>query len=114
MVIAPAEDGHGHRTAAPVGAEPTTAHAAVRDRTADRATTLGLWSRAATGTGADTTVLAFVQPHYPAWYRLWVDHATGRIRRLETRTKGHVMDQTYQAYEEAVTITPPPPAQPRA
>lgn len=80
----------------------------------DRATTLGLGSRAATGTGADTTVLAFVQPHYPAWYRLWVDHATGRIRRLEMRTKGHVMDQTYQAYDEAVTITPPPPAQPRA
>lgn len=64
--------------------------------------------------GADTTVLSFVQPGYPAWYLVSVDDQTGRIRRLDMRAKGHIMDQTYRAYDEPVTITPPPTAQPQA
>ena len=57
--------------------------------------------------GATADVVAFVQPSYPAWQRLWVDQATGRILRLEMRADRHVMDQRYTAFGDPVTVRPP-------
>lgn len=57
--------------------------------------------------GRRADLLAFVQPAYPAWYRLWVDEANGRILRLEMRAERHVMDQDYGPFNQPVTIHPP-------
>lgn len=64
--------------------------------------------------GVDTTVVGWVQPSYPAWYRMWVSEDTSRVRRLEMRAEGHIMDQVYRAYDEPVTVEPPAEAQPRS
>ena len=56
--------------------------------------------------GTPTTVLAFVRPDLPAWFRVWVD-ASGRIRHLEMRTEGHIMDQGYDKFDSAEPVTAP-------
>lgn len=56
--------------------------------------------------GTPTTVLAFTQTAYPAWYRLWVDDED-RIRRLEMLADGHFMDQYFQDLNEPVDVRPP-------
>ena len=56
--------------------------------------------------GTPTTVLAFTQTAYPAWYRLWIDDQD-RIRRLEMLADGHFMDQYFQALNEPVDVRPP-------
>ena len=56
--------------------------------------------------GTPTTVLAFVRPDLPAWFRIWVD-ASGRIRHLEMRTEGHIMDQGYDKFDAAHPVTAP-------
>ena len=57
--------------------------------------------------GRSATVIAFVQPSFPIWYRLWIDDQTDRVLRLEMRTEDHLMDQRYTDFNEPVTITPP-------
>lgn len=57
--------------------------------------------------GSPADIVAFVQPAYPAWQRLWVDRATGRLLRLEMRAERHVMDQRYAGFDQPVTIRPP-------
>ena len=54
------------------------------------------------------TVVTFVQPSYPAWYRVWVDRETGRILRLEMRASRHVMDQDYGPYDVPLEVEAPP------
>lgn len=56
--------------------------------------------------GTPTTVIAFVRPDLPAWFRVWVD-ASGRIRHLEMRTDGHIMDQGYDKFDAAEPVTAP-------
>ena len=56
--------------------------------------------------GTPTTVLAFTETAYPAWYRLWIDDQD-RIRRLEMLADGHFMDQYFQELDEPVDIRPP-------
>ena len=60
--------------------------------------------------GTPTTVLAFTQTAYPAWYRLWIDDQD-RIRRLEMLADGHFMDQ-YFTLDEPVDVRPPAAADP--
>ena len=57
--------------------------------------------------GRAATIIAFVQPSFPIWYRLWIDDATERVLRLEMRTEDHLMDQRYTDFNERLTITPP-------
>lgn len=59
--------------------------------------------------GVETRILAFTQPELKAWYRVWVGTDDGRIRRLEMRAERHIMDQTYRAFDEPVSIEPPRP-----
>lgn len=59
--------------------------------------------------GTPATMLTFVQPIYPAWYRVWLAKDTGRILRLEMRAERHVMDQVYSEFNEPVTIRRPLP-----
>ena len=57
--------------------------------------------------GQTATVLTFVQPMYPAWYRVTIDQTSGRLLRLEMRAERHVMDQTFEEYGEPVQIAAP-------
>ena len=57
--------------------------------------------------GRPVDYVTFVQPTYPAWYRLAIDEQTGRILHLEMRAERHVMDQTLSEFNEPVTIRPP-------
>ena len=57
--------------------------------------------------GAAATVLAFVQPSFPIWYRLWIDNRTDRVLRLEMRTEDHLMEHRYRRFNRPVTIEPP-------
>lgn len=56
--------------------------------------------------GRAVTVLSFVQPSYPAWYRVWLDE-DDRIRRLEMLTDRHFMDQRYGPLDRPVDISEP-------
>ena len=56
--------------------------------------------------GQATTILAFVQASYPAWYRVWIDR-DDRIRRLEMLTDRHLMDQFYGPFDLPVDISEP-------
>ena len=57
--------------------------------------------------GRPATVVTFVQPTYPAWYRLMIDRESGRLLRLEMRAERHVMDQTFEDYGQPVDISAP-------
>ncbi len=57
--------------------------------------------------GVETRVLAFAQPEFKAWYRLWVGVDDGLVRRLEMRAERHIMDQTYGGFDEDVTVEAP-------
>ena len=56
--------------------------------------------------GTPTTVIAFVRPDLPAWFRVWVDDQRS-IRHLEMRTEGHIMDQGYAKFDSAEPVTAP-------
>ena len=56
--------------------------------------------------GRTTTILAFVQTSYPAWYRVWIDQ-DDRVRRLEMLTDRHFMDQAYGPFDLPVDISEP-------
>ena len=57
--------------------------------------------------GVNAQVIAFVRPDVPAWFRIWVRSSDGVVLRQEMRAEGHIMDQTYAAMNEPLTITPP-------
>ena len=57
--------------------------------------------------GRPVDFVTFVQPTYPAWYRVAIDRETGRILRLGMRAERHVMDQTLGDFNDPVTIRPP-------
>ena len=59
--------------------------------------------------GEQVRVLTFVQPRYPAWYRVLLDPDSKRIRHLEMRAELHLMDQTYGSYNEPLRVSPPAP-----
>ena len=56
--------------------------------------------------GVPTTLLAFTQPTYPAWYRVWVDDQD-RLRRLEMLADAHFMDQTFTDLNADLQVRPP-------
>ena len=60
--------------------------------------------------GEQARVLTFVQPRYPAWYRVLLDPDSKRIKRLQMRAELHLMDQSYGSYNEPLHVAPPPPA----
>lgn len=57
--------------------------------------------------GDPTEVIAFLRPDISAWFRIWIGEDDGIVRRMEMRAQGHLMDQTYRALNEPLTIPPP-------
>lgn len=57
--------------------------------------------------GAPSTVVAFVRPSLPAWFRIWIGDADGLVRREEMRTEGHLMDHAWTAFGQPVDLRPP-------
>lgn len=57
--------------------------------------------------GVDTRVLAFAQPAFMTWYRVWVGVDDGLVRRLEMVAERHMMNQSYSAFDQPVTVKPP-------
>ncbi|HUP68470.1 MAG TPA: CopD family protein [Acidimicrobiales bacterium] len=56
--------------------------------------------------GMRTTVISFVRPELPAWFRLWVGD-DGLVRREEMRAEGHLMSRTYNEFNESPMLAPP-------
>src|SRR5207248_327978 len=44
--------------------------------------------------GDDMTIISFVRPDLPAWFRIWVS-GDGLVHREEMRAEGHLMDHVY-------------------
>jgi len=59
--------------------------------------------------GADMTVISFLEPDLPAWFRLWVGD-DGLVHREEMRAEGHLMDHTYADLNTAPALSAPPAA----
>ena len=59
--------------------------------------------------GHDADVIAFVRPDISAWFRIWVDRDDDRVRRMEMRAEGHLMDDTHMSFDEPVDVTLPSP-----
>jgi len=57
--------------------------------------------------GVASTVVAFVRPDLPAWFRLWVGQDDGLVRREEMRADGHLMDHEWGGFGVPVDIRPP-------
>lgn len=57
--------------------------------------------------GARSRIIGFVRPDLSAWFRLWVGVDDGRVRRMEMRTEGHLMDQSYRDFDQPIEIRPP-------
>lgn len=57
--------------------------------------------------GTTMTVLGVVRPDVDAWFRLWIADEDGRVHRMEMVAEGHLMQQTYGAFGDAVDIQPP-------
>ena len=57
--------------------------------------------------GRSVSFVTFVQPSYPAWYRLAIDQENSRIIQLEMRAERHVMNHTYTAFNGPVRIRAP-------
>ena len=58
--------------------------------------------------GTDTTVIGFVLPDYPAWFRLWIDDDQ-RVRRMQMLADAHIMVQDFRAYNDPLTVQAPIP-----
>jgi copper transport protein len=57
--------------------------------------------------GVASTIVAFVRPNLPAWFRIWIGDGDGLVRREEMRTQGHLMDHTWTALDQPVDLRPP-------
>jgi hypothetical protein len=57
--------------------------------------------------GVPSTVISFVRPDVPAWFRIWIGTSDGLIHRMEMRAQGHIMNHTYVALNGPVSIQPP-------
>ena len=53
--------------------------------------------------GVASTIVAFVRPDLPAWFRIWVG-TDGIVRREEMLAEGHLMVHTYSAFDHAPPI----------
>lgn len=58
--------------------------------------------------GRATTVIGFVLPDYPAWFRLWIEDDR-RVRRIQMLADAHVMVQDFHAYDRPLTVEAPIP-----
>ncbi len=56
--------------------------------------------------GRSTTIISFVRPDLPAWFRLWVGD-DGLVRREEMLAEGHLMDRTYSEFNTSPMLAPP-------
>jgi hypothetical protein len=63
----------------------------------------------ATVDGVPSHIVAFMRPNLPAWFRLWVGDADGLVRRQEMLAEGHIMEDTYTAFDAAAPIASPAP-----
>lgn len=56
--------------------------------------------------GMRMTIISFVRPDLPAWFRLWVGE-DGLVRREEMLAQGHVMSRTYGEFDTSPMLVPP-------
>lgn len=56
--------------------------------------------------GVPATVVAFVRPELPAWFRVWVD-GDGRVVRQRMLAEGHLMEHRYEAFDVPVRVEAP-------
>ncbi len=59
--------------------------------------------------GEPVTIVSFVRPDLPAWFRVAID-GDGQIRRQEMRAEGHLMDHLYREFNTSPPITTPDPS----
>ncbi len=58
--------------------------------------------------GVPSTIIGFVRPDIPAWFRIWVGKSDGLLRRADMRAEGHIMNQTYGQLNAPITVQTPP------
>ena len=58
--------------------------------------------------GVPSTIIGFVRPDIPAWFRIWVGTFDGLLRRADMRAEGHIMNQTYAQLNGPITVQAPP------
>jgi copper transport protein len=56
--------------------------------------------------GHPSTIIAFLRPDLPAWFRLWVGD-DGLVRRQQMRAEAHLMDHMLTDLNAPIEITPP-------
>jgi putative copper export protein len=56
--------------------------------------------------GHPSTIIAFLRPDLPVWFRLWVGD-DGLVRRQQMRAEAHLMDHTLTDLNAPIVITPP-------
>ena len=58
--------------------------------------------------GVPSTIIGFVRPDIPAWFRVWVGTSDGLLRRADMRAEGHLMNQTYAQLNGPIKVQTPP------
>lgn len=58
--------------------------------------------------GVPSTIIGFVRPDIPAWFRIWAGTADGLLRRADMRAEGHIMNQAYDRLNGPITVPAPP------
>ena len=58
--------------------------------------------------GVPSTIIGFVRPDIPAWFRVWVGSSDGLVRRADMRAQGHLMNQIYAQLNGPITVQTPP------
>ena len=57
--------------------------------------------------GQPMTVLSFLRPDLPAWFRIWVGDNDGFIHREQTRAEGHLMEHLYDQFNSGAPVVAP-------
>lgn len=55
-----------------------------------------------------SSIVTFLRPDVPAWFRIWVGRSDGIVRRAEMRAEGHIMDHAYADLNGPISVQPPP------
>ncbi len=58
--------------------------------------------------GKPVWIVSFANPTTPAWFTAWIDKRTYRPLQLRMTAAAHFMFHRYVAFNEPLTITPPP------
>lgn len=57
--------------------------------------------------GQSMTVLSFLRPDLPAWFRLWVGDDDGLVHQERMRAEGHLMDHRFSQLNTAPAVVAP-------